>query len=135
FSERAVEFTQDSDGTQLAVPSDGWGQLLLYRTDLFEQAGLAVPDTFEAIEEAARTLNTTERSGIVLPTDPGAAFTMRAFMLFALGNGCDLASDSGEITLGSSNCAETFDFYGDLASNYGPPGVQGVNETRATYFA
>ena len=42
FSERAVELTADGD-TQLAVPSESWAQLLFYRTDLFEQAGLEAP--------------------------------------------------------------------------------------------
>ena len=31
------------DDLPVAVPADGWGQLLLYRTDLFEAAGLAAP--------------------------------------------------------------------------------------------
>ena len=35
FSERALELTRDGD-TQLSVPSDGWAQLLFYRTDPYE---------------------------------------------------------------------------------------------------
>ena len=46
FSPRALELTAD-DGKQLAVPSDGWGQLLVYRKDLFAAAGLPAPDTYE----------------------------------------------------------------------------------------
>ncbi|MCU1424438.1 MAG: extracellular solute-binding protein family 1, partial [Microbacteriaceae bacterium] len=56
FSPRALELAQ-MDGEQLAVPSDGWAQLLYYRTDLFEAAGLDVPDTYEKIREAADALN------------------------------------------------------------------------------
>lgn len=44
FAERALELTR-ADDTQLAVPSDGWAQLLYYRKDLFEQAGLEPPDS------------------------------------------------------------------------------------------
>ena len=40
FSESALALTADGD-TQLAIPSESWIQLLVYRKDLFEQAGLA----------------------------------------------------------------------------------------------
>ncbi|GAB3938240.1 hypothetical protein GCM10027614_17920 [Micromonospora vulcania] len=52
FSPRALELTSD-DGKQLSVPSDGWGQLLVYRKDLFAAAGLPAPDTYERITAAA----------------------------------------------------------------------------------
>src|SRR3954464_14731026 len=48
FSEQSLRLTRDGD-TQLAVPSDGWAQLLLYRKDLFDAAGLAAPDTYDAL--------------------------------------------------------------------------------------
>lgn len=37
-----------------AVPSDGWTQLLVYRKDLFEAAGLEAPTTYAAIEWAVQ---------------------------------------------------------------------------------
>ena len=40
--ERA-DLTQDGD-TQLAIPSESWTQLLVYRKDLFEEAGLRAAD-------------------------------------------------------------------------------------------
>jgi hypothetical protein len=43
FSPRALELTAQ-EGTHLAVPSDGWAQLLFYRKDLFDKAGLPAPD-------------------------------------------------------------------------------------------
>jgi multiple sugar transport system substrate-binding protein len=52
FSPRALELTSE-DGKQLAVPSDGWGQLLVYRKDLFAAAGLPAPDTYEKIAAPA----------------------------------------------------------------------------------
>ena len=42
FSEKALELTADGD-TQLAVPSESWLQMLFYRTDLFDAAGLDAP--------------------------------------------------------------------------------------------
>ena len=43
FDQRALELTKDGDA-QLAVPSDAWAQLLYYRKDLFDAAGLPAPD-------------------------------------------------------------------------------------------
>jgi multiple sugar transport system substrate-binding protein len=70
FSERSLELTT-SDGAQLSVPSDGWAQLLYYRTDLFEAAGLEAPTSFEAIEAAAAALDSDSVAGITLATAPG----------------------------------------------------------------
>ncbi|GAA4377084.1 ABC transporter substrate-binding protein [Agromyces bauzanensis] len=134
FSEKALELTADGD-TQLAVPSESWTQMLYYRTDLFEAAGLEVPDSYEAILEAARTLDTDEMAGFVGATAPGDAFTEQTFEHLALGNDCQLVNDDGEIELDSDACVAAFEFYGDLVTNYSVPGAQDVDTTRATYFA
>jgi multiple sugar transport system substrate-binding protein len=39
FSQKAIDLIS-RDGVATGVPSDGWGQLLIYRKDLFDQAGL-----------------------------------------------------------------------------------------------
>ena len=38
-----------SDGEIVAVPTDGWTQLVVYRADMFKAAGLAAPTTFDAM--------------------------------------------------------------------------------------
>lgn len=53
FSARALALLT-SAGSLAAVPSDGWGQLLIYRKDLFDRAGLPAPDTLERVLAAAR---------------------------------------------------------------------------------
>src|ERR687898_360254 len=45
FSRRALSLVE-ANGQPVAVPSDSWTQLLVYRKDLFDQAGLAAPTTF-----------------------------------------------------------------------------------------
>jgi len=136
FSEGALAMGT-SDGKPTAVPSDGWGQLLIYRTDLFEAAGLAAPDTFANIEAAAKALNDpgSDLYGITASTDPSAVFTQQTWEHFALANGCELVDDAGTVTLDSPNCVEAMEFYTDLISNYSPAGLQDVVSTRATYFA
>jgi multiple sugar transport system substrate-binding protein len=134
FNPRALELTRNGD-QQLAVPSDGWTQLLYYRKDLFAAAGLPAPTTYEAIENAARTLDKGDVEGISLATDPADPFTQQSFEHLALANGCQLVDAEGNVTLDSPACKDTFKFYGDLATKYSAAGTQTVDSTRASYFA
>lgn len=134
FTPRALEMTQD-DGAQLAVPSESWAQLLYYRTDLFEQAGLAPPETYEDILAAAKALNSPESAGFVGATAPGDAFTQQTFEHIALGNDCQLVTEDGEIAFDSPECVEALQFYQDLIGDYSVPGAQDVDTVRAAYFA
>jgi len=125
FSQGALALAS-SGGAIAAVPTDGWGQLLIYRKDLFDK-----------IEAAAAALNDPGNNfyGITASNDPGAVFTQQTWEHFALANGCELVDDAGAVTLGSSNCVEAIDFYTNLLNNYAPAGLQDVVSTRATYFA
>ncbi|MEC5198496.1 multiple sugar transport system substrate-binding protein [Arthrobacter sp. PL16] len=134
FSPRSLELTS-SDGEQLSVPSDAFAQLLFYRQDLFEQAGLDAPTTFEAIERAAQALHTDELAGIVAATAPADSFTQQTFEQFALANGCELVGDDGSVTLNSDQCQESLTFYSALLRDYSVPGNQDADTTRASYFA
>lgn len=126
----------DKDGsTQLAVPDSAWAQVLIYRKDLFKAAGLQPPTTYAAIEKAAKVLTKAGQYGITLATDPTDVFTEQSFESLALGNGCQLVSKSGKVTIDSSACKTTWDLYGALAQKYSPQGTQTVDTTRATYFA
>ncbi|MEO3776603.1 extracellular solute-binding protein [Micromonospora sp. B11E3] len=132
FSPRALELVSQN-GKQLAVPSDGWAQLLFYRKDLFDKAGLPAPDTFDKIRQAAQKLNTGGMAGVTIATVSNDAFTAQTFENFALGNGCQLVDDAKNVTLDSPQCVETFQLYGDLVKNWSVPGAQDVDTTRATY--
>ena len=134
FSEKALELTADGD-SQLAVPSESWAQLLVYRKDLFEAAGLAAPDSYEAITAAAEALDSGDVAGFVGSTAPGDAFTAQTFEHLALGNDCNLVDDEGTVTFDSAECVEALSFYGDLIQDYSVSGAQDVDTTRASYFA
>jgi multiple sugar transport system substrate-binding protein len=136
FSQGALDLAT-FEGNVAAVPSDGWGQLLIYRQDLFDANGLAAPTTFADIEAAAAALNDPGNNffGITAATDGGAVFTQQTFEHFALANGCQLVDNAGNVTLNSANCVEAIDFFTNLMDQYSPGGVQDVVSTRATYFA
>ena len=134
FSARALELTSDGD-TNLAVPSESWLQMLFYRTDLFEEAGLNPPTTYDDITAAAEAIDSPEVAGFVGANVPGDAFTEQTFEHVALGNGCEMVDEEGEVLLDSPECVEAFDFYGNLVENYSVSGAQDVDTTRASYFA
>ncbi|MFI6811105.1 ABC transporter substrate-binding protein [Nonomuraea sp. NPDC050328] len=134
FSARALELNT-SDGKLLAVPSDAWAQLVLYRKDLFEKAGLEPPETYEAMEAAAAKLNTGGVAGITLAVAPKDSFTAQSFEHVALANGCELVDKSGNVALNSPACVRAFDFYSKLGTQYSVKGKQDVDSTRATYFS
>ena len=134
FSKKALDLVSQ-DGVATGVPSDGWGQLLIYRKDLFEKAGLAAPKTLDDVRAAAEKLNGDGTVGITLATAPGDGFTAESFEHVALAQGCQLVDDGGNVTIDSPACVEAFRLYGDLASKYSVKGNQDVDSTRGTYFA
>ncbi|MEJ8633056.1 MULTISPECIES: ABC transporter substrate-binding protein [Streptomyces] len=134
FNANALRLTSEGS-TQLAVPSDAWLQLLVYRKDLLAQAGLPVPDTYTKLLQAAKGLDTKGRDGISVATDPGDVFTQQSFENLALANGCRLVDEQGEVRLDSPACKTSFDLYDKLGRTYGAPGTQSVDSTRASYFS
>ncbi|MEA2227994.1 MAG: multiple sugar transport system substrate-binding protein [Solirubrobacteraceae bacterium] len=134
FSKRALDLVS-ADGKATGVPSDGWGQLLIYRKDLFDKAGLAAPKTLEDIRAAAQKLDQGRVAGITLATAPGDGFTAETFEHVALAEGCRLVDGGGKVTFDSPPCVEALRYYGDLAKRYSVAGNQDVDSTRATYFA
>jgi multiple sugar transport system substrate-binding protein len=134
FSGRALSLVE-VNGKPVAVPSDSWTQLLVYRKDLFAKAGLAAPTTFGAIRAAATTLRRGGMAGMVAATKAGDSFTQQTFEYLAVANGCQLTNQAGAITLTSKPCRDTFRFYVDLIHAGSVPGAQDADSTRAAYLA
>ena len=118
-----------------AVPIDGWGQLLLYRKDLFEEKGLPVPDTWDNIIEAAEALhNPPLLWGFEAATDPGQTYTQQVFEHIALSGGVRLTDDSGKVNLDTPEMVEVLEFYKKLC-RYSPPGNLYWLHTRMDYLS
>ena len=133
FSRRALSLVE-ANGKPVAVPSDSWTQLLVYRKDLFAKAGLAAPTTFAAIRAAAAKLTGGGMAGIVAATKPDS-FTQQTFEYLAVANHCQLVDQAGAITLTSKPCRDTFQFYVDLIRSGSVQGGQNAISTRAAYLA
>ncbi|MFC9315990.1 MULTISPECIES: ABC transporter substrate-binding protein [Streptomyces] len=134
FNANALRLTSDG-ATSLGVPSDAWLQLLVYRKDQLAQKNLAAPDTYDQALAAAKALTTKGAYGISAATDPSDAFTSQSFESLALANDCQLVDDRHAVALASPQCETAFTTYDALARDYGAPGTQTVDSTRATYFA
>src|SRR4051795_3020964 len=134
FIDSALELTADGQD-QLAVPSESWVQLLVYRKDLFDKAGLGTPSTYDDVLAAAKALDSSDMAGFIGANVAVDAFTEQTFEEIGLGNGCELVNDSGEVTFDSDECVVALDFYGKLQQDYSVAGAQDVDTTRAAYFA
>jgi multiple sugar transport system substrate-binding protein len=134
FNKSALELTADG-ADQLAVPSESWVQLLVYRKDLFDKAGLGTPSTYDDVLAAAKALDSSDTAGFIGANIAGDAFTEQTFEEIGLGNGCELVDDSGKVTFDSDQCVAALDFYAQLQQDYSVAGAQDVDTTRAAYFA
>ncbi|MEW5985656.1 MAG: extracellular solute-binding protein [Chloroflexota bacterium] len=116
----------EQDGGNAAIPSDGWQQLVIYRTDWFAQKELAAPVNYTTLLTAAATLSDTANlvSGFVVPTESDLVSTQQVFEFLATANGCPLVNDQGEVLFVHPACLEALDFYRDIINGYSPIGVQ-----------
>jgi multiple sugar transport system substrate-binding protein len=134
FTEGALNLVRYNE-EYAAVPSDGWTQLLVYRQDLFEEAGLEAPTTFEAIQAAVEVLhNPPEMYGFVAATDPSNDYMMQVLEHFFLANGVTLLDDEGNVDLDNERVVETLEFYKAL-TDASPAGNLFWEQSRELYFA
>ncbi|WMT57359.1 extracellular solute-binding protein [Truepera radiovictrix] len=134
FSAGALSLVEVA-GEYAAVPVDGWTQLLLYRADLFEEAGLEAPSSYEAILAAIDALhNPPERYGFVAATDVSQPYMLQVFEHFALANGVQLVDDEGNVTLDTPEMVETLEFYKRLVEA-SPAGNLYWEQSRELYHA
>lgn len=125
FNQQALDLVSVG-GQAAAIPSDGWQQLLLYRSDWFEERGLQPPTTFERVLTAAEVIS--DRVNLVysynMPTESSLRATTLAFEHVAIANGCQLIDANGELQILSPACRDSLAFYRFLCNTYCPPGVQ-----------
>jgi len=113
-------------GQAVAVPSDGWQQLLIYRSDWFGERELEPPIDYNTILTAAAVIS--DRANLIysfnMPTESSLRATTRRFEQMAIANGCQLIDDKGEVLILQPECQEALEFYRFLCNTYCPPGVQ-----------
>lgn len=134
FAAGPLNLVRVSEGYS-AVPADGWGQLLLYRKDLFEEKRLSRPDHWDSILAAAKALHNPPLVwGFEVATDPSQTYTQQVFEHFALSNNVKLTGQDGKVNLNTPEMVETLEFYRSL-SKFSPPGNLYWLHTRMDYLS
>lgn len=127
------------DGTLYAAPFYGESSMTMYRTDLFEEAGLEMPEapTWDFIAEAARELTDkdNEQYGICLRGKAGWGENMAFLTAMANSFGARWFDEEWQPQFDQPEWKETLDFYINLMNEAGPPGASsnGFNENLALF--
>ena len=113
FYDSAVDpYTYGSD--IYAIPLYGMVQVLWYRTDMFTEAGVTVPKTWDDLLDAAQTLTKDGANGIALPASLSMA-TDQVIYTFMAANGAKSIIDSdNNITFNNEKTVEAYQMYYDL---------------------
>ena len=134
FASGALDMAK-TDGGYASVPVDGWTQMLVYRKDLFEAAGLAPPTSYANVEAAiAKLHNPPGMYGFVAATKVDENFMSQVLEQVFLANGVSPVGPDGFTPLEEGPTIEVLDFYRELAKA-SPPGELYWQQSRELYFA
>lgn len=109
-------------GAHVAYPLAGYANVLNYRKDIMEQAGIEPPTTQEELLAAAQALTDADAGlyGIALLGAKGPAVA-QDYMAWVQQHGGRILDDEGKPALNTAENVEILQFFGDLF-NYAPPG-------------
>jgi sorbitol/mannitol transport system substrate-binding protein len=122
-----------------ALPFYGESTVTYYRTDLFKQAGLTMPEqpTWTQLGQFAAKLHHPEKEqyGMCLRGKAGPGENMALLTTMANSFGARWFDEQWQPELTSPEWAAAASFYVDTLKKYGPPGVSsnGFNETLALF--
>ena len=126
FLEAALEPYRD-EGQVWAVPTFGMIQMLWYRADMFEDAGLDPddpPQTWDELYEAAETLTGDGQYGMGLPTSRHLFTDQALYSIMVAGGAKDIFTEDGEPNFNTPETVESLRFYNDL-TQFNPDGASG----------
>ncbi|MEV8468017.1 extracellular solute-binding protein [Fluviibacterium sp. DFM31] len=134
FAQGALALAAVDDG-YASVPVDGWTQMIVYRKDLFEEAGLEPPSSYANVLAALDALhNPPEMYGFVAATKVDEAFMSQVLEHVFLANGVSPVDENGFAPLDEAKTTEILDFYKAIAKA-SPPGELYWDQSRTIYFA
>jgi len=135
----AVRQALTVDGQLYAAPFYAESAMIMYRTDLFEQAGLDMPEapTWDFIADAARQITDRDAEiyGICLRGRAGWGENMAFLTALANSYGARWFDMDWEPQFDSPEWNEALNLYVDLMTEAGPPGASsnGFNENLALF--
>ena len=134
FAPGAISMAQ-FNGKTAAVPVDGWTQMVVYRKDLFDKAGLSAPTSYANIEAAIEKLhNPPNMYGFVAATKVDENFMSQVLEHVFLANGVSPVNKNGFSKLDEKATSEVLNFYKKIAKA-SPAGELYWKQSRAIYFS
>lgn len=111
------------DSKVVGVPIITEREVLYYRKDLLQAAGLQVPKTMEELEAAAKAIKASspDTAGFVARTGKSTAVTQFSSFLYSFGG--DFMDASGKASVNTDAAKKAYAYYGGLIRNYGPANV------------
>ena len=130
FADGAVGTTM-VNGVLTGIPIVTEQEVLYYRKDLLEAAGLEVPKTLDELKAAAEALTDkdNEMYGFVARGQRSPLVTQ--FSSFLYSSGGDWFDADRQATINTPEALAAIDLYGTLLREYGPPGVLNMSWPQA----
>ncbi len=123
------------EGGYASVPVDGWTQMVVYRKDLFDAAGLEAPNSYANVVAAIAALhNPPEMYGFVAATKVDENFMSQVLEHVFLANGVSPVDENGFAPLDEARTTEVLEFYKAIAEA-SPPGELYWDQSRSLYFS
>ena len=135
----AIRGGLSADGKLYAAPFYGESSMVMYRKDLMEKAGLAMPDapTWEFIADAARKMTNRDEgiNGICLRGKAGWGENMAFLTAMSNSFGARWFDENWTPQFDQPEWKQTLDFYVKLMNDAGPQGASsnGFNENLALF--
>ena len=128
-----VMVTDPATGKYAAVPFDGWIQAIWYRDDVFKEAGLNPPVSWDDINAACDALPGTGNLlyALTIGSDPGQNYGHQIFEQVAISNDAWPFDEAGNVTMNTPEMIAALKFYTDLqrCSLPGPQYWRGARES------
>ncbi len=120
------------DGVTTAIPLVNESEVLYYRKDVLEAAGIAVPDTIEELYAAAKKLTDQSKEfyGFVARGQRSPLITQFSSFLYSYG-GDWFNQTTRKATVNTPEALAAMEMYGNLLRNYGPGGVLNMSWPQA----
>jgi multiple sugar transport system substrate-binding protein len=111
------------DNKVVGVPIITEREVLYYRKDLLQAAGLEVPKTMDELQAAAKAIKASspDTAGFVARTGKSAAVTQFSSFLYSFGG--DFTDSSGKAAVNTDAAKKAYSFYGGLIRDSGPANV------------
>ncbi len=121
---KPVMSVASAGSTPYLVPLVTEWQVLYYRKDILQAAGIAVPKTLAELEDAAKKLNSDAVAGVASRGKGAAAVTQLSSYVYGYGG---LYLDKGVAVFDQPAAIDAIRYYGKILGSYGPKGVTSMS--------